>query len=121
MVFTHMPSNVVLVLVSLAPSFGWAIALLVVRSSMSQMDVPARQAYIVSIVDAPERAAAVAVTGAARGIAQAAGPILAGIAIQGAALEAPFLIAGGLKIVYDVCLYAGFRGRLGKHEAAGRA
>jgi MFS family permease len=120
MVFTHFPSNVVLILVSLAPSFGWAIALLVVRSSMSQMDVPARQAYIVSIVDPPERAAAVAVTGATRGIAQAAGPILAGLAIQGAALGAPFLIAGGLKIVYDVCLYAGFRGRLGNHEAAGR-
>ncbi len=106
MVFTHFPSNVVLILVSVAPSLGWAIALLVVRSSMSQMDVPARQAYVVSIVDPPERAAAVAVTAATRGIAQAAGPILAGLAIQGAALGAPFLIAGGLKIVYDVCLYA---------------
>ena len=121
MVFTHLPSNFLLLLVAVAPNFAWAIGLLVLRSSLAQMDVPARQAYVVAIVDPPERAAAVAVTGAARGFAQAAGPILAGLAIQGAVLGAPFFIAGGLKIVYDVCLYAGFRGRLGDHETTHRS
>jgi MFS family permease len=116
MVFTHIPSNILLILIPLSPTLGWAIALLVTRFSLSQMDVPARQAYVVSIVPPAERAGALAVTGAVRGVAQAAGPVLAGVAIQSAALGLPFYLAGALKLTYDVALYAGFRRRPASHE-----
>lgn len=82
------------------------------------MDIPARQAYVVSIVKPQERAGAVAVTGAVRGVAQAFGPILAGLAIQDAAFGLPFVLGGGIKIVYDLGLYAGFRSRRAEHEIA---
>jgi MFS family permease len=118
MVFTHLPSNILLVLVPFSPSLPWAIGLLILRFSISQMDVPARQAYIVSIVPPPERAGAVALTGAIRGVAQAVGPVLAGQAIQSAAFGLPFFLAGGLKIAYDLALYAGFRARRADHELA---
>jgi MFS family permease len=117
MVFTHLPSNVLLILVAFSPTLGWAVALLFGRFLLSQMDVPARQAYVVSIVPAPDRAAAVAFTGAVRGVAQAFGPPLAGIAISLAAFGLPFFAGGGLKIVYDLALYAGFRRRRAEHEA----
>jgi len=116
MVFTHLPSNVLLLFVALSPSFGWAIALLFARFLLSQMDVPARQAYIVSIVPPADRGAAVAWTGAVRGVAQAFGPALAGIAIGAAAFGIPFYVGGGLKIVYDLALFAGFRTRRAEHE-----
>jgi MFS family permease len=80
------------------------------------MDVPARQAFVVSIVPPAERAGAVAFTGLMRGLGQAAGPLLSGAAIQGAQLGLPFYLAGGLKLAYDVSLYAGFRRRRGEHE-----
>jgi predicted MFS family arabinose efflux permease len=116
MVFTHLPSNVLLLLVAFTPSLAWAIVLLWLRFLLSQMDVPARQAYIVSVVPPEDRAAAVAVTGAVRGIAQAFGPPLAGIAIGAAAFGIPFFAGGGLKIVYDVGLFAAFRNRRAEHE-----
>ncbi len=116
MVFTHLPSNLLLLLVPFAPSLPWALALLLARFAISQMDVPARQAYIVSIVPAPQRAAAVAATGAVRGVAQAAGPALAGAAIQAAAFGLPFWLGGGMKAIYDLALYAGFRRRKAEHE-----
>jgi MFS family permease len=117
MVFTHLPSNVLLILVALSPSLPWAIALLFARFLLSQMDVPARQAYIVSIVPAADRAAAVALTGAVRGVAQAFGPPLAGVAIAAAAYGIPFYAGGGLKIVYDLGLFAAYRRRRAEHEA----
>ncbi|MDQ6883535.1 MAG: MFS transporter [Candidatus Dormibacteraeota bacterium] len=120
MVFTHIPSNILLILIPLSPTLGWAIALLVTRYSLSQMDVPARQAYVASIVPPQQRAGALAVTGAVRGIAQAAGPVLSGIAIQGAALGFPFYLAGALKLAYDLLLYAGFRRRPAAHETVTR-
>ncbi len=116
MVFTHIPSNVLLILVPLSPSLPWAIGLLLARFSLSQMDVPARQAYVVSIVPPAERAGAVAFTGLVRGLGQALGPILSGAAIQSAALGVPFFLAGGLKLVYDISLYAAFRSRRAEHE-----
>jgi MFS family permease len=116
MVFTHIPSNLLLLLVPLSPSLGWAVALLFARFSLSQMDVPARQAYIVSIVPAQERAGAVAFTGLVRGLGQAAGPTISGAAIQGAALGLPFFLAGGLKLIYDLSLYAAYRSRRAEHE-----
>lgn len=116
MVFTHLPSNVLLVLIAFAPALGWAIALVLVRFLFSQMDVPARQAYLVSIVPAAHRAPALALVGAARGVAMAFGPPLAGVAIAASAFGAPFIAGGGLKIVYDLALFAGFRRRRAQHE-----
>jgi MFS family permease len=116
MVFTHAPSNLLLLLVPLSPSLPWAIGLLLARFSLSQMDVPARQAFVVSIVPPAERAGAVAFTGLVRGLGQAAGPILAGAAIQGSALGLPFYLAGGLKLFYDGTLFLAFRRRRGEHE-----
>lgn len=116
MVFTHIPSNVLLLLVPFSPNLQSALGLLIARFCLSQMDVPARQAYVASIVPPPERAGALALTGAVRGVAQAAGPAVAGAAIQGAMLGLPFYLAGALKLVYDVSLFFGFRGRPASHE-----
>lgn len=117
MVFTHVPSNLLLLLVPFSPNIQWALGLLIARFCLSQMDVPARQAYVASMVPASERAGALALTGAVRGIAQAAGPAVAGAAIQGAALGLPFYLAGVLKLIYDMSLFFGFRGRPAAHEA----
>lgn len=116
MVFTHLPSNLLLLLVPFSPNLPVAIGLLLARFSLSQMDVPARQAYVVSIVPPAERAGAVAMTGAVRGIAQSFGPALAGLAIGAAAFGLPFFAAGALKIVYDVGLYGAFHNRRAAHE-----
>ena len=116
MVFTHLPSNLLLLLVPLSPNLGWAAGLLLARYALSQMDVPARQAYVVSIVPPEERAGAVAMTGAVRGLAQSFGPVIAGIAIGATSLGLPFFAGGGLKIVYDLALFAGFRNRRAAHE-----
>ena len=116
MVFTHLPSNILLLLVPFSPNFAWAVGLLLARFALSQMDVPARQAYVVSIVPAAERAGAVAMTGAVRGVAQSFGPVLAGLAIGAASFGFPFFAGGGLKIVYDLALFRGFRHRRAEHE-----
>jgi MFS family permease len=116
MVFTHLPSNLLLLAVPFSPSLPWAIGLLLARFALSQMDVPARQAYVVSIVPPAERAGAVAMTGAVRGVAQSFGPGLAGIAIGTAAFGLPFFAAGGLKIAYDLALFGAFRNRRAEHE-----
>jgi MFS family permease len=116
MVFTHLPANIFLLLVPLSPNLAWAVALLMARFALSQMDVPARQAYVVSIVPAEERAGAVAMTGAVRGVAQSLGPVLSGLAIGAASFGLPFFAGGGLKIVYDIALFTGFRNRRAEHE-----
>ena len=116
MVFTHLPSNILLLLVPFSPNFAWAVGLLLARFALSQMDVPARQAYVVSIVPAAERAGAVAMTGAVRGVAQSFGPVLAGLAIGAASFGFPFFAGGGLKIVYDLALFRGFGNRRAEHE-----
>ena len=117
MVFTHIPSNVLLILVPLMPSLELAIAVLLLRFSISQMDVPTRQSYTMAVVDPDERSAAAGVTGIARTTGASLSPALAGQLIAVPALAGtPFLIAGGLKIVYDLLLYRNFR----KAEAGGR-
>ena len=116
MVFTHLPSNVLLLFVAFSPTLAWAVGLLLARFLLSQMDVPARQAYVVSIVPREDRAAALAVTGAVRGVAQAFGPVLSGVAIGAAAFGLPFFAGGGLKIGYDLALFAAFRNRRADHE-----
>ena len=110
MVFTHLPSNVLLMLVPLMPTLPLAAATLLARFAISQMDVPTRQSYTMAIVAPDERSAAAGVTGIARSLGVAAAPLLAGPMFASAALaSAPFLLAGGLKIVYDVLLYRSFR------------
>ena len=116
MVFTHLPSNILLLLVPFSPNLSWAIGLLLARFALSQMDVPVRQAYVVSIVPPAERAGAVAMTGAVRGVAQSLGPVLSGLAIGAASFGLPFFAGGGLKIVYDLALFGGFRNRRAEHE-----
>jgi MFS family permease len=108
-VFTHIPSNVLLMLVPLAPSFPVAAGLLLARHLLSQMDVPTRQAYTMALVDADERAATAGFTASARSLAAAVAPVFTGFALARAASGLPFFLAGGLKIVYDLALYFRFR------------
>lgn len=109
MVFTHLPSNVLLVLVPFMPTFPLAAAVLLARFALSQMDVPTRQAYTLSLVPVHDRARAAGVTAAVRPAAASVAPVLSGIAFQLAALGLPFVLAGTLKIVYDLALLATFR------------
>jgi MFS family permease len=111
MVFTHLPSNLLLILVPLAPTFPLAAALLLLRQSLSQLDVPTRQAYTMALVTPNERTAAASATSVARSAGAAASPALAGALLQGSFLifGAPFLVAGSLKAIYDVTLWALFR------------
>jgi predicted MFS family arabinose efflux permease len=110
MVFTHLPSNVLLAMVPFMPTLPLAAAVLLVRFSISQMDVPTRQSYTMAIVDPDERSAAAGVTGVARSLGVAASPLIAGpLFLASAFTGAPFVIAGGLKIVYDLLLYRRFQ------------
>jgi MFS family permease len=109
MVFTHLPSNLFLMAIPFAPTLTWAIALLLARFALSQMDVPTRQSYVVAVVDPDERIAAAGITNVVRNVAQATTPVLGGFAMQTVGLGVPFFIGGGLKIVYDLLLYAMFR------------
>ena len=109
MVFTHIPSNVLLCLVPLMPDLGWAIAVLLLRFSISQMDVPTRQSYTMAVVAPDERAAASGITGIARSVGASISPALSGVFLAYPfLLSAPFLVAGGLKIAYDLLLYRSF-------------
>ena len=110
MVFTHLPSNILLVLVPLMPNLPLAIIVLFARFSISQMDVPPRQSYTMALVAPDERSAAAGVTGITRSIGAAISPTLAGLLLSSpGTFGAPFFVAGGLKIVYDILLYRGFR------------
>lgn len=109
MVFTHIASNILLVLVAFASTFPIALGLYLARMSISQMDVPTRQSYLVAIVREEERTAAAGITNTSRNIAQAVSPSITGVIIQSLWLSAPFVIGGVLKIVYDLGLYANFR------------
>jgi MFS family permease len=108
MVFTHLPSNLLLALIPFAPSQRAAIALVLARFTLSQMDVPTRQAYVVAVVEPDERVAAAAYTNSARYVVRPLGPLIAG-PILTVSLGAPFVIAGALKSIYDLGLYALFR------------
>ena len=109
MVFTHLPANVLLILIPFMPTLGWAIALLLARSLLSQMDVPTRSSYVMAIVPPAERAAAASITTVPRSLASAAGPLLAGYLLSISTFGWPLVIAGSLKIIYDVLLLRMFR------------
>jgi MFS family permease len=110
MVFTHLPSNVLLILVPLMPNLALAIAVLLLRFSLSQMDVPTRQSYVMAVVEPDERSAAAGVTGIARTTGAAISPVISAPLVASSGLTAlPFFLAGGFKIVYDLLLYRAFR------------
>ncbi len=110
MVFTHLPSNVLLILVPLMPNASLAVLVLLLRFAISQMDVPTRQAYTVSVVEPDERSAAAGVTGIARTLGAGISPLIVGSLFANAALvNVPLFLAGGLKIIYDLALYRSFR------------
>ncbi|HEV8643290.1 MAG TPA: MFS transporter [Methylomirabilota bacterium] len=109
MVVSHLASNVFLIGMAAAPSGAVAVALLLLRQLLSQMDVPTRQAYVMAVVEDHEREAAASTTNLARTLAQAITPALTGWTMQALALAAPFVLGGGLKIVYDVLLYFTFK------------
>jgi MFS family permease len=119
MVFTHLPSNILLIFVPIMPSLPLAIGCLLLRYSLSQMDVPTRQSYVISVVEPDERSAAAGVTGIARTTGAAISPSLSAPLVASAGLASvPFFVAGGLKIVYDLLLYRAFRSSGGHGEAS---
>jgi MFS family permease len=110
MVFTHIPSNILLILVAFSPTLPIAVALYLARMALSQMDVPTRQSLIVAVVKEDERTAAAGITNISRNISQAISPSIAGSILQSVSLmSAPFLLGGSIKIVYDIALYLQFK------------
>lgn len=120
MVWTHLPSNVLLILIPLMPTLPLAVAALLVRFSISQMDVPTRQSYVMAVVTPDERSAAGGITGIARTLGAAISPLFVGVMFAVPALvSVPFFLAGALKIVYDLLLYKAFVGARPAADAIG--
>jgi MFS family permease len=109
MVFTHIPSSLFLILAALTPNPTAALGLLLLRSALSQMDVPTRSSYVMAVVTPPERPAAASVTAVPRSLASSLSPALAGVLLGGPFLGAPLVICGALKILYDAALLYSFR------------
>jgi MFS family permease len=120
MVYTHISSSLFLIGAALVPDLGIALALLIARAALSQMDVPTRSSYIMAVVTPAERAAAASVTSVPRGLASAASPALAGALLAAGYLAWPLVICGLLKIVYDLLLLWTFRGVKPPEESASR-
>jgi len=116
MVFTHIPANICLILAAFAPSLPVALALLLTRSALSQMDVPTRSAFVMAVVTPPERAAAASFTAVPRSLAAALSPSLGGALFAAGWLAAPLLACGALKIAYDLALFVAFR----RHQGEGK-
>jgi MFS family permease len=122
MVFTHVPSNLLLILVPLMPTLPLAVAVLLMRFAISQMDVPARQSYTAALVAPDERSAAAGIAGVARTTGAALSPVLAGLVLGSPTLAgALFVVAGALKLLYDCLLYGLFRGVTLPEESATRS
>lgn len=109
MVFTHLASSLLLVLIPFMPALHWAIVLLFARSALSQMDVPTRSSYVMAITPPEERAAAASVTSVPRSLAAAISPMLAGYLLNATTFGWPLIAGGGLKIIYDLLMYAMFK------------
>ena len=111
MVLTHLPSNILLILVPLMPNLSLAVLVLLLRFSISQMDVPTRQSYVMAVVRKEERSAAAGITGVARTTGAAISPLFVGYMFARSSwINVPFFLAGGLKILYDLMLYKEFAG-----------
>jgi len=109
MVFTHLPSNFLLLLVPLMPNLELTVIVLLVRHLLSQLDVPTRQSYTMAVVDPDERAASAGIMSVARNVGSAIAPMFTGAVLAAPSLGLPFLLAGGLKIIYDLWIFALFR------------
>ena len=109
MVFTHLPSNILLLFVPVMPNVEWAVAVLLLRHLLSQMDVPTRQSYTMAVVEPDERAASAGVLSVARNAGAAIAPLFTGAILAAPSLGLPFLLAGGIKIVYDLWIFSVFR------------
>jgi MFS family permease len=109
MVFTHIPANVFLALAAFMPTAPLAVACLLMRMAFSQMDVPARQSYVMAVVPPEERAAAASVTNVPRSLATALSPMLAGAMLQHSSFGWPLIAGGAFKLIYDILLLAMFR------------
>ena len=109
MVFTHVPSNIFLALVPVMPNLPLAITVLLLRFSISQMDVPTRQAYLMALVEPGERSAAGGIAAIARSVGSSLSPAIAGKLMSASLMSMPFFLAGGVKLLYDLLLYRGFR------------
>ena len=110
MVFTHLPSNLLLILVPIMPTLPLAVAVLLLRYTLSQMDVPTRQSYVMAVVEPDERSAAAGITGIARTTGAAISPSISSVLVSSQSYAAlPFYLAGGLKILYDLLVYRDFR------------
>ena len=121
MVATHLPSNILLILVPLMPTLPLAVALLLVRFSISQMDVPTRQSYVMAVVTPEERSAAAGITGVARTLGASISPLFAGLLFARPSLiNVPFFLAGTLKIAYDLLLYREFSAVRPPEESASK-
>ncbi len=119
MVFTHLPSNFLLLLVPLMPNVELTVVVLLARHLLSQLDVPTRQSYTMAVVDPSERAASAGIMSVARNIGAAIAPLFTGTVLAAPSLGLPFLLAGGLKIIYDVWIFALFRHLRPPEEAEG--
>ena len=108
-VLTHLPSNFLLLLIPLMPSFESAVTTLLLRFLLSQLDVPTRQSYTMAVVDPDERAASAGILSVARNAGAAIAPLFTGAMLANPALGLPFLLGGGLKVVYDLWIFAVFR------------
>ncbi|HEY4891744.1 MAG TPA: MFS transporter, partial [Reyranella sp.] len=109
MVFTHIPSSICLILAAFAPDLTTVVALLLVRSALSQMDVPTRTSYVMAVVTPAERTAAAGVTAVPRSLASSLSPAISGVLLASSFSGWPLVICGGLKIVYDLALLMSFR------------
>ncbi len=110
MVFTHLPSNILLILVVFMPNLTWAVIVFLARCTISQMDVPTRQAYVMAVVTPSERSAAGGIANVARTLGASIAPLLAVPLLGNPALASmPIMLAGGLKIIYDLLLFGNFR------------
>jgi predicted MFS family arabinose efflux permease len=109
MVFTHLPSNFLLLMVPLMPNLTLAVLMLLVRNSLSQLDVPTRQSYTMAVVHADERAASAGMLSVARNAGAALAQVFTGAVLAAPTVGLPFLAADGLKIIYDLCIFAVFR------------
>ncbi|HEY7467767.1 MAG TPA: MFS transporter [Dehalococcoidia bacterium] len=120
MVYTHLPSNACLIIAALMPSAPLAVAFLLLRTSMSQMDVPARQSYVMAVVPPEERAAAASVTNVPRALASSLSPAISGVLLATTSFGWPLIITGVLKIIYDLLLLAQFQSKRPEEELAVR-
>ena len=107
--FTHIPSSIFLILAPFAPNLDVALGLLLLRSALSQMDVPTRTSYVMAVVTPPERPAAASITAAPRSVASSISPAFAGVLLTSAFPGLPLVICGTLKIAYDIALLFSFR------------